>query len=90
MEGQPRCKKCGRILKSPVSIARGMGPKCAGVSAASGMSIHARVKRSSGMAYQNVSLNHLQSPLFSSDLPTKLLKEERIVSPTAGRTQAVL
>ena len=30
MEGKPRCKKCGRVLKSPASIARGMGSKCAG------------------------------------------------------------
>lgn len=25
-----RCKKCGRTLRDPVSIARGMGPECAG------------------------------------------------------------
>ena len=26
----PRCKKCGRTLRDPESIARGMGPECAG------------------------------------------------------------
>lgn len=36
MEENPRCKKCSRALKSPISIARGMSPKCVGVSAASG------------------------------------------------------
>ena len=71
MEENPRCKKCRRVLKSPVSIARGMGPKCAGVSAASGKSIHARVKRSSVMAYQRSVSNHTQAPLFPGDLPTK-------------------
>jgi hypothetical protein len=25
-----RCKKCGRMLRDPESIARGMGPECAG------------------------------------------------------------
>ena len=25
-----RCKKCGRTLRDPESIARGMGPECAG------------------------------------------------------------
>jgi len=27
----PRCSKCGRVLKSPESIARGIGPECAGL-----------------------------------------------------------
>ncbi len=36
MEENPRCKKCKRVLKSPISIARGMGPKCAGVSTTRG------------------------------------------------------
>ncbi len=27
--GQPRCRRCGRPLRSPASIARGMGPECA-------------------------------------------------------------
>lgn len=29
---QPRCKKCGRPLTNPISIAMGMGPECAGIS----------------------------------------------------------
>ncbi len=24
------CKKCGRLLRDPESVARGMGPECAG------------------------------------------------------------
>lgn len=27
--GQPRCRRCGRPLHSPASVARGMGPECA-------------------------------------------------------------
>jgi hypothetical protein len=29
---QARCKKCGRPLTNPISIAMGMGPECAGIS----------------------------------------------------------
>jgi len=29
---QIRCKKCGRPLTNPISIAMGMGPECAGIS----------------------------------------------------------
>ncbi|HLO27571.1 MAG TPA: DUF6011 domain-containing protein, partial [Anaerolineales bacterium] len=31
MEETARCIKCGRPLSDPESIARGMGPECAGV-----------------------------------------------------------
>ena len=78
MEENPRCKKCGRILKSPESIARGMGPKCAGVSATSGRSIHVRVKRSSGTAYQSLGSNQAQAALFPGDLPTKRLSNTEL------------
>ena len=79
MEGKPRCKKCGRVLKSPISIAKGLGPKCAGVTATFGKSDHARIKRSSGIAYQSVDSNHIQTPLFPGDLPTKRLSKRRLV-----------
>jgi len=79
MEENPRCKKCSRALKSPISIARGMGPKCAGVSATPGKSVRARIMRSSGTAYQNVSLDHTQSPLFPGDLPTKRSSKRELV-----------
>lgn len=75
MEGKPRCKKCGRVLKSPASIARGMGSKCAGITATSGKSVHARMKQSSGRAYQSTVSSRVQSPLFPGDLPTKHLSK---------------
>ena len=28
---EAKCKKCGRVLRDPVSIARGMGSRCAGI-----------------------------------------------------------
>ena len=76
MEENPRCKKCRRVLKSPISIARGMGPKCAGVSATPGKSIRVKIKRSSGIAYQSVVSNQIQTPLFPGDLPTKRLSKK--------------
>lgn len=78
MEENPRCKKYGRRLKSPMSIARGMGPKCAGVTATSGKSVHVRIKQSSGEAYPCVVSNHVQSPLFPGDLPTKRLSKREV------------
>ena len=47
---QPRCVKCGRKLKSPLSIARGMGSKCAGITAG-GQSNKLRVRSHSGLPY---------------------------------------
>jgi len=75
MEGKPRCKKCGRVLKSPASIARGMGPKCAGVATARGKSFRVRMKRSSGTAYQSVGTGGRQVPLFSGEIPAKPLSK---------------
>lgn len=78
MEENPRCKKCKRVLKSPISIARGMGPKCAGISATPGKSIRVKIKRSSGIAYQSVVSNQIQTPLFLGDLPTKHLSKREL------------
>lgn len=51
MEQQARCKKCGRILKSPQSIALGMGWTCAGGQPGSGKTFRVRRKGSTGKAY---------------------------------------
>lgn len=71
MEQKSRCKKCGRILKSPISIARGMGPKCAGLSLTKGRSIHIGVRRRLGRAYQSVRAGSIQIPLMPGELPAK-------------------
>ncbi len=78
MKKQPRCKKCGRQLKSFMSIVRGMGPKCAGGSATSGKSVRARITRNSGIAYQSAGSDQLQTPLFPGDLPTKRLSKKEL------------
>jgi len=78
MEGKPKCKKCRRVLRSPASIARGMGPKCAGVSGARGKSVRVSMKRSSGRVYQSIGTGGRQVPLFSGEMPAKpLTKREQ-------------
>ena len=78
MKENPRCKKCRRVLKSPISIARGMGPKCAGVSVTPGKSFCTRIKRTSGRAYQGSGSDHTQTPLFPGDVPTKRLSKREL------------
>jgi uncharacterized protein DUF6011 len=61
---QPRCKKCGRPLSDPDSIARGMGPECAGISGSRGKS--PRVRRQNGSGSTSViSPSHTAMPLFA-------------------------
>jgi len=62
---QPRCKKCGRSLSSPESIARGMGPKCAGISTSRGKSVPARKMSLSGSPHDTYGTNHKTMPLFA-------------------------
>ena len=71
MEKQPQCKKCGRRLKSPLSIAVGMGPKCAGIKSTSGRIVRVQSKASSRTAYSDKRLNLVQAPLFTGELPKK-------------------
>jgi hypothetical protein len=78
MEGNPRCKKCGRALKSPASIARGMGSKCAGVTATSGRKVLLKVRRSSGRAYPSVGMSGGQSLFFPGESPVKPLSKKEI------------
>ncbi len=75
MEGKPRCTKCGRVLKSPASITRGMGSKCAGVGATRGKSIRVRMKRTSGRAFESVDTGGLQTLIFTGELPAKPLSK---------------
>jgi hypothetical protein len=78
MEKQPRCKKCGRRLKSPLSIAIGMGLKCAGIKSNSGRSVHVRSKPSSRTTYSDKPLAQMQAPLFTGELPKKGLSKREL------------
>ena len=62
---QPRCKKCGRPLSDPESIARGMGPECAGISGSRGKFPRVRRQKGSGSTYSVIGTNHTAMPLFA-------------------------
>ena len=62
---QPRCKKCGRPLSSPESIARGMGPECAGISSSRGKSVPIQRRNGHGSTYDVPNTNHATKPLFT-------------------------
>ena len=78
MEGKPRCKKCGRILKSPASIARGLGSICAGAAGTQKKVVPVRVKRNSGKAYQSVGTSERQVSLFTGELPAKPVSKKQL------------
>jgi len=78
MEGRPRCKKCGRVLKSPVSIARGVGSVCAGETGIRGRMDRVRMKRRSGRAYQSVDVSKRQVQLFSGEMPSRSVSKKEV------------
>lgn len=78
MEGKPRCKKCGRVLKSPASIARGMGLKCAGGIAPSGKEVRAPVRRSSGRVYPSVGASGGLSLLLAGEPAARPLSKREL------------
>lgn len=61
---QPRCKKCGRPLSDPSSIARGMGPECAGVSTKRGRSVRVRRLTGSSTTYSAADTNKKVERMF--------------------------
>lgn len=67
---QPRCKKCGRVLSDPESIARGMGPKCAGISGR-GRSMKVRAVHPGGSRYSLGFSGGMQATLPIVDTATK-------------------
>ena len=78
MEKQARCKKCGRRLKSPLSIAIGMGPKCVGIKSTTGRSVRVQSKPSSHTAYSDKTPIQVQTPLFAGELPKKGLSKREL------------
>lgn len=78
MEGKPRCKKCGRVLKSPASIARGVGSVCAGATGTQKKMVPVRVKRNSGKAYQSVGVSKQQVSLFPGEQPVKPMSKKEL------------
>lgn len=50
---KPRCKKCNRPLRDPISVAIGVGPECRG-DAGGGKSVHVKVRKSHKAPYVGV------------------------------------
>lgn len=80
MEGQPRCIKCGRVLKSAASIARGMGSKCAGIGGTRGKAFHMQMGERAGKVCQSLDNNVATSSVLPSDLSTKPLRKRVDIS----------
>lgn len=59
-----RCKVCGKPLRDPISIARGMGPKCAGTFS-SGRSFPSSSRISTGSSYASIEPKPTATNLFS-------------------------
>ena len=79
METTVKCRKCGRVLKNPASIAMGMGSKCAGVSAGSGGRFRLKIRRSAGKTYAPVGGSAgAQMPLISTEREGKKLSRKEI------------
>jgi hypothetical protein len=74
---KPRCKKCGRVLSDPESIARGMGPKCAGVSG-SGRKVKAGITKRNGIPYGAGALGSMQATLAIGDTTSKRLPKKKL------------
>ena len=81
MAQKPRCKKCGRVLRNPVSIARGLGPICAGETGKGRQRYQAHSRHSKGEAYDAVGSgsNQLLFPIQSHETIKKQpRKRERL------------
>ncbi len=74
----PRCSKCGRRLKSPESIARGIGPKCAGTSGSS-RRVQIRMRHLSGSAYSLEGPNGHQQPMPIGVPSTKGISKRELI-----------
>jgi hypothetical protein len=77
MQQQVRCKKCGRVLKSPASIAMGMGPKCARVSGGR-KSVRIREGRRGGTLYSSGTSSGTQVSFPTGEIKPKRLSKKEI------------
>jgi len=86
---RPRCSKCGRTLKNPASIARGMGPVCAGAGGSASRRHPPRSRPRSGQKYAAVAAGSSQLQLFApgeeSDETPEMSKRARLAATRARR-----
>lgn len=72
---KPRCKKCGKVLSDPESIARGMGPKCAGIFGR-GRSVKVKIVHPHGSRYSLGFSGGVQATLPILNTSTKVQFEK--------------
>jgi hypothetical protein len=77
MKTTAKCKKCGRVLKSPLSVAMGMGPTCAGISTRQGCTIHIGLRRSTGKRYGLAGASAAQIPSMTVPPEKKVSRKEK-------------
>ena len=77
MDSKPKCKKCGRVLTSPASIAMGMGPKCAGISGGR-KSVEVKVGRRGGTPYGLGTSSGTQAAFPTGEIRKKRLSKREI------------
>ena len=78
MEEQARCKKCGRVLKSAASIARGIGSTCAGTKPTSGKTFNPRIRGGTTKPYSTPGPNRIQNAALSGDLSNKTVSKREM------------
>jgi hypothetical protein len=72
-----RCIKCSRPLRDPESIARGMGPECAGASGGYRKRYSSRVRSNNSSRYAASDPGSLASPTLFTLVEESQCKEER-------------
>lgn len=76
---QPRCTKCGKVLRDPESIARGKGPICAGVSGG-GHRVKVRVGRRGGSQFSLGLSGGVQATLPIMGTAPKIQSEREVAN----------
>lgn len=85
-----RCIKCGRPLRDPDSIARGMGPECAGVHGGHRRRYLARVSSHGSSYYAAIGHSNTVTPtLFTLVEKGQDIEERRLVEEVLPRKSAL-
>ena len=85
-----RCIKCGRPLRDPDSIARGMGPECAGVHGGHRRRYHARVSSHGSSYYATIGHGNMVTPtLFTLVEEDQAIEEQPLVEQVLPRKSAL-
>ena len=85
-----RCIKCGRPLRDPDSIARGMGPECAGDASGHLRKYHSGVRNRSGSYYAAISHGSAVTPtLFTLVEQGQYMEEQALVKAVLPHKSAL-